>query len=105
MGAISPCRACSSTVAPAASRETENVAWLSPYKAGCALWSIRVTNFGPVLGAAAAPAEDDPDAAAAPVFLVPGAGGSGVEAPSKSNLTVPSTTGRGPSLGLFLRCS
>src|SRR5215813_12022672 len=65
-----------------------------------------VTNLGPAVAgdAAAAGLADAPALPPEPVFL-PGGGVSGVDAPSNSNLTVPSTTGMGPSVGLRVRCS
>ena len=52
IGAIWPCNACSSTVAPYWSSCTEKLAWLSPKSDGLlAFWTL-ITNFGPVASGA-----------------------------------------------------
>src|SRR5947209_13328768 len=65
---------------------------------------MRVTNLGPAAAGDAAAVEDDEPELPEPLGLVPGAGGSGVDAPSSNNLTVPATSGRGPSLGFSRKC-
>src|SRR5579872_596500 len=70
---------------------------------------MRVTNFGAAAAEAAAAELEDEDDDDEPELLeelglVPGGGASGVEAPSNSRRTVPSTIGRGPSVGVCLRC-